>query len=127
MSGSGPLWARGELSGCSDREVLAAPSMPAAALVRHALLDVGDVERISRLRTRGDGQDTQDVLNWSAWLRLHHDPLWRPDVIMQGGWPDMQWDRWLNGDRSEWPARTLDVSGLSPARSAEWIRRWLTG
>ncbi|MCD0162009.1 MULTISPECIES: hypothetical protein [unclassified Deinococcus] len=117
----------GLLGPCPLGEVLAAPSMPGTATVRHALLDVGDVERIGRLRTRGDGQDTQDVLNWSAWLRLHHhDPLWRPDVITQGSWPDMQWDRWLNGDRSEWPAPTLDVSGLSPVRSADLILRWLT-
>ncbi|MBZ9749609.1 hypothetical protein K7W42_01900 [Deinococcus sp. HMF7604] len=55
----------GLLGPCPLSEILAAPSA-ACSEIRHLLLDVADTERVRRLRARGDGQATQETLNWAA-------------------------------------------------------------
>lgn len=107
---------------CPLGELLAAPSFSQLPGLRHLLLDIGDVERIGRLRRRGDGCDTQEILNWAAWLRVHEVmPDWRPDVLMQGGWEEMRWDRWVGRPEVPWPGQALDVSGLSPEAAARRV------
>ncbi|UQN10602.1 hypothetical protein [Deinococcus sp. QL22] len=117
----------GLLGQCPLGEVLAAPSTPRLRGVRHLLLDVGDVERIRRLHTRGDGLATQDMLNWAAWMRAHEAyPDWRPDVLMEGGWDDMRWERWHDHPDVFWSGTTFDVTELTPEQTAQRILSWTT-
>ncbi|WP_293911396.1 hypothetical protein [Deinococcus sp.] len=95
----------GLLCQCPLGEILCAPSAERLTGIRHLLLDLGDVERVIRLRIR-DGEATQDMLNWAAWLRVHQ------------ALPD-----WHGQDPAtlSWPGQTLDLSGLSPEGSAEAV------
>ncbi|MGI8747434.1 MAG: hypothetical protein ACR2J4_03645, partial [Deinococcus sp.] len=61
----------GLLGQCPLGEILAAPSASGLRGLQHLLLDVSDIERVRRLRRRGDSLDTQDMLNWAAWMRVH--------------------------------------------------------
>lgn len=118
----------GLLGPCPLGEVLAAPSTPRLPGVRHLLLDVSDVERIARLRARGDGLASQDMLNWAAWMRAHQAyPDWRPDVLMDGSWHGMCWARWHERPGVSWPGVTVDVTGLTPERTAMCVVTWING
>lgn len=117
----------GLLGPCPLGEVLAAPSALQLPGVRHLLLDLGDVERIGRLRARGDGLASQDMLNWAAWMRAHQVyPDWHPDVLIEGGWDGMCWERWHQRPGVCWPGATLDVSGLTPEQTAQRVLTWVT-
>ena len=118
----------GLLGQCPLGEVLAAPDALRLAGIKHLLLDIGDVERVRRLRARGDGQASQDTLNWAAWLRVHQQlPGWRPDVLIDGGWQEMRWERWHGREHVDWPGQTLDASGLTPQQCAGRVAAWLDG
>ncbi len=109
----------GLLGQCPLGEILAAPSAPSLSGLRHLLLDVDDVERIRRLRERGGDGATQDLLNWAAWLRAHQTfPDWQPDVLTEGGWEEMCWDRWLAHGFTNWPGHTLNATELTPPETA---------
>lgn len=112
-------------------EVLAAPSAPALTGVRALLLDVGDVERVARLRGRGTPDlATQDMLNWAAWHRLHaSDPRWRPDVLREDGWTGMRWDRWAGwtAARPQWRVSVLDSTGQTAEQTAGHLLAWVRG
>ena len=63
-------------------EILSCPSATQIDLINYCLLDVSDFERIQRLKKRNTYGCDQNMLNWSAWLRMHHqDPKWAPHVI----------------------------------------------
>lgn len=116
----------GLLGQCPLGEVLAAPDAPRLGGVRHLLLDLDDIERVRRLRGRGDGQATQDTLNWAAWLRVHQVlPDWRPDVLKEESWPEMRWERWLGREAPDWPGQTLNATGLTPLECTERVLDWL--
>lgn len=110
-------------------ELLAAPSAQYLTGVRALLLDVGDVERVERLRLRGTPEHaTQDMLNWAAWHRLHaSDPLWRPDVLSEDGWSEMVWSRWTDwqGDDPRWRVTVLDSSEQDAAETARLVQEWI--
>ncbi|PYE53796.1 hypothetical protein [Deinococcus yavapaiensis] len=115
----------GLLGPCPLGEVLAAPSSARLSDVRHLLLDVGDVERIRRLRARGDGLASQDMLNWAAWLRAHEVyPDWRPDVLIEDGWSEMRWERWHERPDVAWPGSTFDATSLTPGQTASRVVAW---
>ncbi|SMB81698.1 hypothetical protein [Deinococcus hopiensis] len=117
----------GLLGQCPLGEVLAAPSTSCLAGIRHLLLDVADVERIRRLRGRGDGLASQDMLNWAAWMRAHEAyPDWRPDVLMEDSWDLMCWGRWHERPGVPWPGATFDVTELTPDRTAQRVLTWAT-
>lgn len=64
-------------------EILACPSAKKLAKVNFCLLDVNDSERVKRINRRGGFVADQHMLNWSSWLRMHHqDPSWARHVIM---------------------------------------------
>lgn len=110
-------------------ELLAAPSAPQLGGLRALLLDVRDVERVSRLRRRGTPEHaTQDMLNWAAWQRLHaSDPGWRPDVLTEDGWSEMNWTRWADWTQSDprWQVETLDTTGQTVQDTAGRLLRWM--
>lgn len=74
-------------------EILACPSASKINKINICLLDVTDIERIHRLRTRNTYGANQDMLNWAAWLRLHHhDPSWHQNVIIDNSWEKLNFE-----------------------------------
>lgn len=68
-------------------EILACPSAKKLNKVNFCLLDVGDFERIQRLKKRNTYGLDQNMLNWSSWLRMHHlDPQWMQHVLFDDCW-----------------------------------------
>lgn len=109
-------------------EVLAAPSAPGLSGVTACLLDCHDVVRVDRLRSRGDGLATQDMLNWAAWQRMHAmDPTWRPDVITSDGWSEMVWSRWSGWERGDprWQTHAIDTTEMTIEAVADEIQAWI--
>ena len=109
-------------------EVLASPSAPQLDRVATCLLDCYDVTRIDRLRKRGLHGDTQDMLCWAAWQRMHAaDPQWRQDVIKEDGAPQMQWDRWDKWERGDprWHVSPIDTTELSIEGVAAEVSAWI--
>jgi hypothetical protein len=110
-------------------EVLACPSAPQIDHLAFCLLDCEDVERLDRLRRRGDGQSADmDILCWSAWLRVHHvDPQFRQDVINTGKNPQMVWERWSGWGRHHphWRCRYMDTTGLTPRQVSAGVVDWI--
>lgn len=110
-------------------EILAAPSAPASEYIAICLLDCLDpVVRIDRLRAHGLGGDTQEMLNWAAWLRLHAaNPEWRPDVIRDQGLTGYRWDRWADWRHGDprWSAWMLDTTALALAETLAAVTRWI--
>ncbi len=124
-------WAGRDMVLCGNTvlgEVLASPSAPVLDGLATCLLDCHDVVRIDRLRGRGDGLATQDMLCWAAWQRMHAvDPQWRPDVIQDGSAPEMRWDRWHDWQRGDprWDVWGLDTTELPVETVAERIAAWV--
>jgi hypothetical protein len=114
-------------------EVYAAPSADQLNGIAVCLLDVSAEAQRSRLMARGD--DPSLVPRHAAfadWMREHVvNPDHRPEVIVQGGWEEMRWDRWLSDrpEREPWTRHVIDTSNLAPEQVArlvaEWIRRVL--
>lgn len=85
-------------------EILACPSAKKIGKVNFCLLDVSDFARIQRLKKRNSYGIDQNMLNWSAWLRMYtRDPEWTPHVIQ------------------EYAASIMDFSRLSILRNYEEV------
>jgi hypothetical protein len=109
-------------------EILACPSAPEVEHIAVCLLDCYDVVRIDRIRARGTYGDTQDMLNWAAWQRMHAvDPQWRQDIIKENGVPEMQWERWSTWQRGDprWQTWVLDTTDLAVEQVAKEISTWV--
>ncbi len=75
-------------------EILACPAAKQIDRVNFCLLDVSDFERIKRLKKRNTYGADQNMLNWSAWLRMHTlDPQWTPHVIQEDATHIMDFSR----------------------------------
>ena len=112
-------------------EMLACPSAPSIGTVHATLLDCADLTRIDRIRSR-DGlaakSASQDMLCWSAWLRMHAaDPQWRQDVVRDLGAPDMRWERWDKWTRGDarWKVDVLDNTGLTVEQTTDVLNSWI--
>lgn len=110
-------------------EILACPSANQLKQVNILLLDVSDVERIKRLKARNTYGANQDMLNWSAWLRMHHhDPQWHQSVIKDDCWEHLEFSRW---DKDvAWPnnivnQKILDTTPLSIEEVALEVNSWI--
>ena len=109
-------------------EALACPSALEVDGIAACLLDCYDVVRIDRLRSRGTHCDTQEMLCWAAWQRMHAvDPQWRQDVIRDGGAPEMCWDRWENWRRGDarWQVEVIDTTAMTIEEVAVEVSRWI--
>ena len=110
-------------------ETLACPSALQLRGFGFCLLDCYDVVRIDRLRKRGPGCDTMEMLCWAAWQRMHAvDPQWRPDVIREGAAGEMQWDRWQECQRGDarWPkVWRLDTTDLTIDQVVMQLSAWI--
>ncbi|STX50951.1 Uncharacterised protein [Legionella busanensis] len=75
-------------------EILSSPSARQIDKINFCLLDVSDFERIQRLKKRNTYGADQNMLNWSAWLRMHHqDPTWAVHVIQESAASMMDFSR----------------------------------
>ncbi|WP_395946993.1 GNAT family N-acetyltransferase [Caedibacter taeniospiralis] len=76
-------------------KILSCPSVKQIDKINFCLLDVSDFERIQRLKKRNTYGADQNMLNWSTWLRMHHqDPQWVQHVIIEDGWKKLDCGRW---------------------------------
>ena len=114
-------------------EILAVPSAPLLDGIAVCLVDVAGEVRRARLATRDQGRwDAAAVdafLGWAVWHRGHaHDPRHRPDVIIDGSWSGMVWDRWIGwaaGD-PRWRTHLLDTTDQPVGRSVDQVEQWIT-
>jgi hypothetical protein len=108
-------------------EILACPSIRQIEGLGVCLLDCSDVERIRRIRSRGE-ECTMDMLSWSAWLRVHAvDPEWYPQVIRQQGYDLMNWENWQawnTGDK-RWQVAIIDTSGKKIPQIINLVSKWV--
>jgi len=93
-------------------------------------LDVNDFERIQRLKKRAEaGGVDQNMLNWSSWLRMHHqDPQWMQHVLKEDCWSGLDfsaWDQLSNWD-SKAIVKAFDTTGLTINQVAKALADWVT-
>lgn len=109
-------------------EILACPSAKQIDKVNFCLLDVSDFERIQRLKKRNTYGADQNMLNWSAWLRMHHqDPQWTQHVLKENCWNGLDFSSW---DQLEhWADKTnialLDTTDCSIEEVAQKVNAWI--
>lgn len=109
-------------------EILACPSVRQLDKVYFCLLDVSDIERIKRLKRRNTYGADQNMLNWSAWLRMHHqDPQWEQHVLKEDCWQGLDFRDWeqLSGWDSKAIVTIIDTTKLSIYQVAESIADWI--
>ncbi|MBA2651731.1 MAG: GNAT family N-acetyltransferase [Tatlockia sp.] len=109
-------------------EILACPSAKQIDKVNFLLLDVSDFERIQRLKKRNTYGIDQNMLNWSSWLRMHHqDPQWEQHVLIEDCWHELDfsvWDQLLNWNCKAL-VNSLDTTRLTLNQVAEFIANWI--
>ena len=108
-------------------EVLACPSADQVDIaVCH--LHVSAEEQVRRLRERGEpGESLVHHVRFAEWMLAHvHDPRVHPEVIVDGGWLEMRWDRWLG--RSDlidvWASHVIDTTARGPGEVAAEVTTW---
>lgn len=109
-------------------EVLACPSAKQIDKVNFCLLDVSDFERIQRLKKRNTYSADQNILNWAAWLRMHHkDPQWGQHVLKEDCWQSLDfsvWDQLANWDNIA-IVKDLDTTAFSIDQVAKSVADWV--
>jgi len=110
-------------------EILSCTSTKQIDKVIFCLLDVSDFERIQRLKKRNTYGADQNMLNWSAWLRMHHqDPQWAQHVIQEEAASHMDFGRLSSLKSYEEVAnvKILDTTELAlhevAGQLADWVR-----
>ena len=110
-------------------EILACPSAKKIGKVNFCLLDMSDFERIQQLKKRNSYGVDQNMLNWSAWLRMHtSDPEWTPYVIQEDAASIMDFSRLsvLNSYDEVANIKILDTTDLAlhevAVELADWVR-----
>lgn len=110
-------------------ELYAAPSADQLTRIAVCLLDISAQAQQQRLLLRGDDPALiPHHIAFAAWMREHiANPGHRPDVIMQGGWEQMRWERWLGSAVPEppWDGTTIDTTDRSPAEVSQLVGGWI--
>ncbi|WP_258075487.1 GNAT family N-acetyltransferase [Legionella pneumophila] len=109
-------------------EILGSPSARQIDKIHFCLLDVSDFERIQRLEKRNTYGADQNMLNWSAWLRMHHqDPKWAVQVIQESAASIMDFGRFnqLANYSDSANVLILDTTDLSLKELAWKIAEWI--
>jgi GNAT superfamily N-acetyltransferase len=110
-------------------EILACPSAKQIDKINFCILDVSDFERIGRLKKRNTYGADQNMLNWSAWLRMHtRDPEWTPHVIQEDAASIMDFTKLsaLKSYEEVANIKILDTTDLAlnevAGELADWVR-----
>jgi len=109
-------------------EILACPSAKRIDRVNFCLLEVNDFERIQRLKKRNTYGVDQNMLNWSSWLRMHHqDPQWMDHVLKEDCWHGLDFSIWdqLMDWNSKALVKILDTTKLTINQVATCIANWI--
>ncbi|WPX99858.1 GNAT family N-acetyltransferase N-terminal domain protein (plasmid) [Candidatus Megaera polyxenophila] len=109
-------------------EILSCPSAKQIGKVNFCLLDVNDFERIQRLKKRNSYGIDQNMLNWSAWLRMHtRDPEWTPHVIQEDAASTMDFSRLsiLRNYEEVANIKILDTTDLALYDVARKLEDWI--
>ncbi len=109
-------------------EILACPTANKIGKVNFCLLEVSDFERIRRLKIRSKHGTDQNMLNWAAWLRMHHqDPQWAQHVITEDCWEELDFGRWnkLTSWCSLATVKLIDTTRLSITEVADNVVTWI--
>lgn len=109
-------------------EVLACHSSRQIDKINFCLLDVSDFERIHRLKKRNIYGTDQNMLNWSSWLRMHHqDPQWMQHVIKEDCWQDLDFSAWdqLEHWGNDVNFKIIDTTTLEIPQVAENVAYWI--
>ena len=87
-------------------------------------MDVSDFKHLERLKKRNTYGRDQNMLNWSSWLRMHHqDPGWMQRVLKEDCWHGLDfssWDQLENWD-SKAIVKILDTTEISINTVAESV------
>jgi hypothetical protein len=89
------------------------------------VLDCDAVSQTERLRRRGEPEELLPRHGaFADWMRGHvRDPGHMPEVIKEGGWAAMRWERLA---RADWSFDVIDTSGRAAADvaadSLAWVR-----
>ena len=110
-------------------EAYAAPSADQLESIAVCLLDATEDAQRARLMERGDDPALIPNLSaFAAWRREHiATPGHRLDVVRQGGWEEMQWERSLAAmDQQQlWLSHRIDTSELDPSEVAKRVTAWI--
>jgi ADP-ribose pyrophosphatase YjhB (NUDIX family) len=98
--------------------------------INFCLLDVSDFERIQRLKKRNIYGADQNMLNWSAWFRMHtRDPQWTQHVIKDDSWDGLDFSSW--DQNANWPnnvtTKIIDTTYLDIKEVAKQVDAWING
>ncbi len=110
-------------------EVCAAPSADGLNGIAACLLHASPAAQRERLAHRGDDPALiPDHATFADWMRRHIvDCGHHPEVITNGGWDSMRWERWVGAHKPPWRCHIIDTSDLTPVEvatlAAAWIRR----
>ncbi len=109
-------------------ELLAAPSADQLDGVAACVLHCSPEVRETRLRRRGEPEETLvHHVRFGEWfLRHSQDPTHAPEVIRVDSGVPMRWERWESwkpGD-SRWAPRVVQTDGLTPAEVALQVKDW---
>ena len=110
-------------------EVYAAPSADQLESIAVCLLDATEDSQRLRLTERGDDPALiPHHIAFAAWMRDHiTNPRHRLDVVRQGGWEKMQWERSLAAmDQQQlWMSHRIDTTRLEPTDVAKLVIIWI--
>ena len=110
-------------------EVYAAPSADQLESIAVCLLDATEDSQRLRLTERGDDPALiPHHIAFAAWMRDHiTNPRHRLDVVRQGGWEKMQWERSLAAmDQQQlWRSHRIDTTELDPSEVATLVTVWI--
>ncbi|WP_019215213.1 DEAD/DEAH box helicase family protein [Legionella tunisiensis] len=109
-------------------EILACPSANQIDKVNFCLLDVSDFQRIQRLKKRSTYGADQNMLNWSAWLRMHHqDPKWTQHVLKENCWDGLDFSSWdqLESWDDKASIELLETTNFSIEDVARKVTDWI--
>lgn len=110
-------------------ELYAVPSAEQLESVAVCLLDAAEEAQRGRLVERGD--DPMLIphhIAFATWMRAHFvNPRQRLNVVQQGGWEEMNWERALVAMEKQEVhlSDRIDTSMLTPDEVAERVARWI--
>jgi hypothetical protein len=112
-------------------EVAAAPSAAGLEL-SVLLLDASPAVQQARLSARGDPPTLfERHIAFANWMRQHVvDPTHLPEVVIQNGWPAMEWERWHHPESTAascppWSTHVVDTTTLDAAAVASEVAAWV--